>query len=244
MKKIMYLIILTFILPGCEKSSESIDYDKIELQPFIIENYFNDARQLYFDEVLHDSSHVNFNNPAINYIEIDKVLKIIQAVYNSDSPERDTVFDIYQIHAYYCYSFSAITLNVKTDLLEIENLSNGVIPTGETYMDNILNTYNFDSVKTFYSYPDFPWLTIYTQDEYNLIPIEKEFDDLESVLIADFNKACIGDGNTISLIRDNSSATITFSIGQGDCPAGCIYHKYWEFEVSNGVAKFVKAYEN
>ncbi len=35
------------------------------------------------------------------------------------------------------------------------------------------------------------------------------------------------------------NATQYFSIGRGDCPSGCIYRKYWIFEVANGVARFV-----
>ena len=75
-----------------------------------------------------------------------------------------------------------------------------------------------------------------------MIPVENEFADVESIVVAEFNKGCIGDGNTITLTRNEDSAIITFSIGSGDCPAGCIYHKYWEFKVSNGVATFVRTY--
>lgn len=133
---------------------------------------------------------------------------------------------------------------MQTDQPGIINLSNGIFPTGDLDLDTLLNTYHFDSVKTYYSYPNFPWLTIFTKEEYNLIPVENEFEAIESVFIAEFSKVCIGDGNTITLIRNNSSATITFSIGSGDCPAGCIYHKYWEFKVMNGKATFIQTYEN
>ncbi|WP_372647852.1 hypothetical protein [Draconibacterium sp.] len=242
MKKNLLLIILASILTCCEKEEGTIGYDAIELDTYVIENYLYDAKQLYFHEVYQDSTHFNYNDPILDDKEIDKVLKIIQAVYDSHSPERDTVFDVYQIHGYYCYSFNSISLKVKTELSEIQNLSNKIIPTGETSLDNILSTYNFDSVRTAYSYPRFPWLTVYTDDEYNMITVEKEFNYIESVLTAEFNHGCIGDGNTITLTRNNESATIIFSIGSGDCPAGCIYHRYWEFKVSNGIARFIKAY--
>lgn len=242
MKKVLPLIIFALFLLGCEKEDGTIGYDGIELDTYIIENYSYDAKQLYFHEIFQDSTHVNYKNPIIDNNEVNKILKIIQAVYNSDSPERDSVFEIFQIHGYYCYRFNSISLKINTELTEIQNLSDNVIPTGETSLDNILNTYNFDSVKTSNSYPDFPWLTIFTSDEYNMIPIEKEFANIESILIATFNKGCIGDGNTITLTRDVNSAIITFSIGSGDCPAGCIHHKYWEFKVSNGIAKFIRTY--
>lgn len=52
----------------------------------------------------------------------------------------------------------------------------------------------------------------------------------------------IGYGNTISLIRNGDSAVITFSIGRGDCYAGCGYLKCWKFKVLDGIAKFVGTY--
>ncbi len=242
MKKILPFIVFTLLLSNCEKEDKIIDNNDIKLDSYIIENYSGDAKQLYFHEIFQDSTHTNYTNPILDDNEINKILEIIQAVYNSNSPERDTVFDIYDIHGYYCYSFNSISLRVDTGLSEIKNLANNKFPTGETELDNILNTYNFDSVKTSYSYPRFPWLTIYTDDEYNMIPIEKEFSDIESIQIAEFSKGCVGDGNSIELSRGDDSATIIFSIGSGDCPAGCIYHKYWEFSVSNGIAEFVKTY--
>ncbi len=242
MKRIFLLIIIALFLIRCEKKDGTNDNNELKLDSYIIENYSEDAKQLYFHEIFQDSTHANYNNPVLDDHEIKEILEIIQAVYDSDSPERDTVFEIYQIHGYYCYSFSSISLKVDTGKAEIKNLVNNIIPTGETALDNLLNSYNFDSVKTSYSYPRFPWLSIYTGDEYNMIPIAKEFSEIESVQTADFNKGCIGDGNTIELTRNDDSATIIFSIGSGDCPAGCIYHRYWEFKVTGEEAEFIKTY--
>ncbi len=242
MNKIIYILILALVVYSCESDDTLIGYDEIDLKPFIIDNYTRDAKQLYMNEIFHDNNHVNFDNPIIDSKEVNKILKLIQAVYDSNSPESDTVFNLYEIHGYYCYSFNSIGLKVKTELPEIKNLSNEIIPTGNANLDNLLSIYNFESVETAYSYPDFPWLTIYSINEYNMIPLEKEFSDLSSVLIAEFQDGCVGDGNNISLIRSPYSSTITFSIGRGDCPSGCTYHKYWEFNVQNGKAEFVKSY--
>lgn len=244
MKKIIYILILALAAYSCESDDSQIGYDEIDLKPFIIDNYTRDAKQLYMNEIFNNNNHINFEDPIIDTKEVNKILKLIQAVYDSNSPQRDTIFNLYEIHGYYCYSFNSLGLKVKTELPEIKNLSDGIIPTGNDNLDIILSKYNFESVKTSYSYPGFPWLTIYTTNEYNMIPLEKEFSELSSILLAEFNKGCIGDGNNISLIRSPSSATITFSIGSGDCPSGCIYHKYWEFNVQNGKAEFKKSYQN
>lgn len=117
-----------------------------------------------------------------------------------------------------------------------------MIPTGGSALDQLLNKYNFDTANASTIYPTFPMITIYTSDSYNLIPVLKEFSDLASISDADFDTGCIGDGNTITLERMDESATITFSIGSGDCPSGCLYRTHWEFSVSNGVATFIRTY--
>ncbi len=242
MKSYLIALVIALSVFSCDNNHGSIGYEHIELEEFIIDNYYNDALQLYMHELIQQPFNPDYKKSSINKEELVKILKLIQAVYNLNTPERDTIFEKHQIHGYYCYSLNSISLKVNTTLPEIMKLSSGIIPTGESSLDKLLSTYNFDSVRTFYSYPDFPWLTIYTKEQYNMLPVEKEFGKLSSVLVAEFNKGCIGDGSNISIERGNYSATITFSIGKGDCPAGCIYHKHWEFKVSNGIAWFTRTY--
>lgn len=243
MRSLFLFFGIVIILSSCNKDT-TVGYENIELEDYIIDNYSTDAKQLYIHEIYSDSTHPEYYNTEIDYDEVEKMLKIIQAVYNSESPWRDTVFDVYNIHAFYCYSLNSMYLQVDTSLPEIQNLSNNIIPTGEANLDAILNNYNFDSVKTFYSYPDFNWLSIFTKDEYNLLAVENEFENLQSISIAEVGGGCVGDGNQITIERNESSAIIVFSIGWGDCPAGCIHHRYWEFKVENGQAEFIETYNN
>lgn len=245
-KQHQYIIaaLLAFLFSACDGENRSIGYEHINVGDYVMTNYYGDAQQLYFHEVFNNSNHPNYNDPVLDETEVEKILKLIQAVYESNSLERDTVFNYYQIHGYYCYAFNSTFLRVDTQRPEIQKLANGEFITGEPSLDEILSTYQFDSVKLSYSYPSFPWLTVFTKQEYNMLPISKEFQALESVEIAEFNHGCVGGGNSISLTRSDDRAFLTFSIGSGDCPAGCIYHKYWEFIVSNGVASFVRSYEN
>ncbi len=232
------------IVLACEVEKKLNKNDFSEIDSFIANNYSNDAKELYFNEIINNSEHPNYNEPVLDTTEINEILAIIQAVYQSESPQRDTVFEVFNIHTRYCYSFNSIMLKVETGQPAIKNLAKGRIPTGNAELDNILTAFQFDSVKTSYSYPDFPWLTIYSSGEYNMIPVVKEFNELPSIVLADAIIGCVGDGHNISLQRGEVSDKITFSIGWGDCPAGCIYHKYWEFIVENKKAEFVRSYEN
>jgi hypothetical protein len=202
LKTIIFALALATIFTSCENDSTS--QNEIALSDFILENYYEDAKQLYYNEIWTDSSHIRFNNPELDTTEIREVLKIIQAVYNLNSAERDTVFDVYKIHGYYCYSFNSIYLQVNTELPAVQNLANGVIPTGDKEFDNLLSAYALDSVELFYGYSQLNWLVVFTKKEFNLIPVVKQFEMLDAVLFAEFSSGCIGSGNTIFLKRNGN----------------------------------------
>lgn len=246
-----YFLLILITISACEKTQwpdynhDSIDLDLVKLDTFIINNYYIDAKNLYSYEIFHDSTHFNRYNPIPDTSEITKILKIIQTVYDIDSPVTDTIFNFYKIHTRFCFSYNSIYLMVQTDQPEIINLSHGIIPTGNEQLDELLEMYKFDSVRTSYGYPDFPWLTIFSKNEYNLIPIVPKFDKIPSIILTDWERGyCIGEGNTIALQRFQDYAEIIFSIGFGDCPAGCIYHKYWEFHVAESKAIYIGSYED
>lgn len=244
MKKLFSLTVFAFILIlSCNNTDDGVPEEENELEPNTIESYFWDANQLYFEEIIQNNLHSNYNEPILDADEVDKIYRIIQAVYDSDSPQRDTIFDVYRIHKVHCYGLNNIRLRVDTEQGEIQNLAQNVIPTGESTLDNLLTTYGFNTVSTSNSYPQFPWLTVRTDEILNMIPLQKAFDDIESITFAEYEKGCGSwDPLDITLSRDDNSATITFSLGWGDCPSGCMQRKYWEFEVTNGTATFIRTY--
>ena len=137
MKKLNLFIGLLIIILACEKEKNENLNNSFKIDEFISENYTEDAKQLLFREIISDSNHVDFNNPEFNSQEIEDILKIIQAVYNLDSPEKDTVFNIYEIHAFPHYSFNSILLLVDPNAEEIINMINGTLPTGNNKLDSL-----------------------------------------------------------------------------------------------------------
>jgi len=41
-----------------------------------------------------------------------------------------------------------------------------------------------------------------------------------------------GDGNNIEMTEYGTEITLKYSVGWGDCPAGCISRHYWEFRIN------------
>lgn len=239
--KILLTASLLLLLTGCRENMV-MSLDELELSPFITENYTYDARQLYFREILADSTHPDYNNPVIDSLKVDRILKIFQAVYNSGSSESNTVFNHYRIHVFSFFSFSSLQIKVDPELPEIQNLSQAIIPTGEPELDQLLETWHFDSVRSSPWYPDNPWLTLKTCEKYNMLPVAEAFRELRSVTSATICGYVFGDGNDISLTMDGEDAFIIFSTGEGDCPSGCTEHTFWEFAVRDGRARFIKTY--
>ncbi len=238
MKQFAWLLLFLFLLSCDDKLPVA---ELLEIDVYIQEAYFDDAVELYIREILANPKHFNYNNPELDEMELNKILSVFQAVRNLQIPETDTVFNFYNIHALKCNGTKSIVMHVNTEAPEIIRLANGEIPTGNEQLDYLLETYKFDSVHTSYSYPKFAWLSVNTDNTYNLLPIIKEFEKIPSIVLAENNGGCF-DGNNIKLERGNNKTTIDFSIGRGDCPAGCIYRKHWVFEVQYGLARLVKVY--
>lgn len=80
-----------------------VENGAVRSDSFVADEYYEDAKQIYFREVINDKSHPNYDDPILDITKINEILDKIQAVYNSNSPERDTVFDVYEIHTQYCF---------------------------------------------------------------------------------------------------------------------------------------------
>ncbi len=217
---------------------DMFDYNSIELSDFIIDNYYEDAMELYFREIKADSTHPNYNNPIFDTDEIDKIMKIIQVVYNSSSSQRGVVFETYDIHTHPSQEFNTLLVGVDTSATEIKNFIAGNIPTGNDELDSIIVKFHFDCVWVFQIIPT---IIISSSENYNLFPIMKALEKISLIHYAEPNY-CGGDGNNITLNRDINSPKITFSRGYGDCPAGCTSHDYWEFQIIGSRAKFIRKY--
>ncbi len=247
--------ILLLLLASCSKNADKTQQNTVhppDKEPvteesatipgdFIIKNYSSDAVQLYLRELQQNVQHKNYNTPEIDSQHLTSTLKLLQTVYELNTPETKYIFNTRKVHARHCFSTSSILLKVDTTQPEIKQLAARKIPTGNRMLDNILSKYQFDSVRLVYGYPQFNWLTINTTQSLNTIPIVDELKQLPFILTAERNGGCI-DGDDIVLAREQDAVKIIFSEGGGDCPAGCTFRKYWDFRVKNGVAVYLGAH--
>lgn len=225
---------------SCERDPE--DDSKVEVREFIRQEYYDDARQLYYDEFSPKPGHANFNVAEFDEDAISDILRLIQVVYDAGIPERDTVFAEYNIHKYCVSSFNYLTVSVDPTNNAIAKWVENKTITGDVSLDKFISHYDFDQISKSYSYPSFSWVNVKFKKAWNTIKMADDLQEIDGINKVERNQGCVGDGDDITMMRDEHHAILTFSIGRGDCPAGCTYRRHWEFKVKGNMATFLRSY--
>lgn len=158
-------------------------------------------------------------------------LNALLAVHASDSPGRDTVVDILNIHIYPVLPLRSFYVVASASLPWMQQLQQGNIPTGTTAIDELLSAYGI----TLELYDT--WLggsnhlvVFNTAENRNLFALCAQFNAQPGVLYANINSLA-GDGDRITDSIFTDHVNLLYSHGWGDCIAGCGARRYWEFNV-------------
>ncbi|MEO6037208.1 MAG: hypothetical protein ABIQ93_02265, partial [Saprospiraceae bacterium] len=182
-------------------------------------------RQMLGDPAWADSVQI----PADLY---NPVLEALSAVYNAhEFPERDTVTDCLNILAPPSpVSPVAFTLTADSTELWAKKLFLDFFPTGNATVDSILLKYYLKRTGTLSAGQ---YIFMFQADHLlNTVALAALFNGVPGAHAeADFS---IGEGNNIVLDTVADGVTLTYRVGWGDCPAGCIFHRSWTFLVRPG----------
>lgn len=200
-------------------------------------HYLNSAkilalRQMLGDPAWADSVYI----PAALYTPM---LDALSAVYNATQyPERDTVTDCLDIRAF-PFPISPLTLSLVADttLAWAKNLYIGISPTGNATVDDLIMEYQLQKTNSF----QFDKFVFYfqTQEPLNTAALAARFNSVPGAH-ADPD-GFIGDGNDISADTVAGGLQLTYRVGWGNCPAGCISDRRWTFLVKSDCSvSFVK----
>jgi acyl carrier protein len=238
-------IIISFFY-SCDKTKDlSID-NGIKLEPFIVTNYQDDAIQLYIRALYSDTDTLNDSDTEIDSLRIIEILGYIEAVYKTNSTITDTIFNKYKIHSQFCYNYNSLMIKADSNASEIKNLVKGIRPTGNYTLDNLLTSYQFDSVKLNMNSQKFKFLTLYSGKKFNILPLESKFKEIQSIVTIELGHGCLKNYRVRDIILQNDGeyTYLTFIKGFGDCPAGCFYFVNWEYKVRDNKAEFIRRYIN
>ena len=159
-------------------------------------------------------------------------------VYNERHQARDSVADMFRIHAFPASSTHEL-------LVEVDTRTNWTAPwlvgeplTGDARIDALVTTYDLTITKVFSPAPIHTYVILFSERPLDMRALGERFRAIHGVEEADANQFA-GAGNDISGTIEPGVLRLAYSIGFGDCAAGCIGRHFWFFEVhEDGAARY------
>lgn len=199
--------------------------------------YLKDANRLAVRHLLDEAG------PAGREVEIaeepvNELFTALALVHNATKlAARDSVV-AYQIHTKYPPELRELTLSVDSLSPWLQAWRDGRRFTGNDRIDSLLVAYDleFVSYRDLKFFQDAAWLR--SPGPLNLEALAARFEKIGGVLEAHPSPTG-GDGSDITASRAAAHWMLEYSLGFGDCPAGCISRHFWSFRVHpNGLVEF------
>lgn len=245
MQHFYYLIVLICIVLSNTSCTESLIHDfpvevnddYIGLDPKIINNNNNDVidcnvahdiATLYSSDAFVVATQLlqtESNDILISENYQNEALRLLNAVYLSNSPARDSAIVQFNIHDHTATATKSLFMAADESNVWVQNLKNG-LPSGNPIVDNLVSTFDLSI-----EYENF--LNVFViQMPNNVVPahLAQEFSNISGVSYAEV-QPIEGDGNRITVNPQFGYTDITYSYGFGDCYAGCIGRWNWVFRV-------------
>jgi hypothetical protein len=156
--------------------------------------------------------------------EIDEQLSRIRAKYPEVSDIHPAGSGIEQA------LLEVVLIAIDTDSSWTGEWKAGKLHSGEADLDAILTEFNAKKIVPLnLEAANRTWFRIDFAQPLNLVNLAKRIKAASTRIQSVEPNGVFSDGEDISRVMDKSAPVYTFSLGWGDCPAGCIHKHYWEF---------------
>jgi len=171
-------------------------------------------------------------------LPVDTVTKFYESlirVYNATSlAERDSVVSLYDIHAVRAVPdvvLHEVIVAVDTSKTWVHAWREGQRLTGNSEIDGLMQQFDLQLDTYMQSLGASAFVVLCAPDPLNIKALATRFEAIDGVVYAEPN-GWIGWGNDIVTHDFHLDRVILdYSFGWGDCPSGCIYRRYWRFQV-------------
>jgi hypothetical protein len=229
----MKKLLLLFILAGFARQASAQMPSSCNVPATLQTNYDKDVKHLALLRITAQNSPYQ-DSIVIPASYQDTIMKGLAAIYNLTSFQpRDSVFDNYCIHQDISTIYTDIYVGLDTSYAWTHNWQNLNTATGIPALDNLLSTYGFSVV--YYSNFGSPYARLSTSQHINAVPLCDSLDQFGGVNYSEPD-SYMGDGNRVEYHTSGSDRFYDFSVGYGDCPAGCTSRLYFKFKVDAGCA--------
>ena len=175
-------------------------------------------------------------DPAQDSVEIpaDLVRTLYRAlvfVYNATRlPARDMVV-AYDIHTWPQPEVRGVTVVLDPNRPWVQVLLRGERRSGNPDIDRLMETYALELASGVEGSPSIGWwIVLRSRRPLNAAALSRRFAGIDGVAFA-YTPGTIGSGNDITATREREAWQLEYSVGFGDCPAGCIGRHFWTFLV-------------
>jgi hypothetical protein len=163
---------------------------------------------------------------------------LVESLYNAllhvhaseDLDGRDTVVEQHRIHTYPTRSVHEVSVTPEEPPSSwIDAWKAGQRLTGNGAVDRLLREYDLQ-LHEYNVYSQFESARLRSETPLNTLALSDRFEGIGGVKYADPG-GFIGDGNDIEATLSGNFVELGYSVGFGDCPAGCGNRHYWTFRV-------------
>jgi hypothetical protein len=169
---------------------------------------------------------------------VESLFNALTAVHGTSHPARDTVIDVFGIRAFPNPAVFEVMVRVDPAVSWTQSWSAEQALTGNAAVDDLVTRYGI-SVRQYYRWSIGDVALLRTSRPLNMAALAARFATMPGVIWAEPN-GYGGDGNDIRARPENGGWRLEYSVGFGDCPAGCIGRHVWTFAVdSTGAVRYL-----
>ena len=237
-----FLLAAAVILGACDTATaprsvqSSVDDSRV---PAVLRAaYLEDANRLALRDLLANG----FSEVPIPQDAVQPYYNALVLVYNATAlPARDTVVDVYGIHTFGRPGTGSLRLWLSGTEEWIQRLARREVPTGEPSVDTLLARYSLSLGSASVMHDGDVLVTFGPPEPLNIDALAGLFRGIAGVRFAEPNNM-FGDGNDITGSIEGSRVMLEYSVGYGDCPAGCTARRFYHFAVhEDGTVDYVGA---
>lgn len=232
--------VLVIVLAGCDVTAPRTVQSRVDdsrVPADLRAAYLEDASLLALRELIAGGFH-DIRIPADT---VQPYYDALVLVYNATLlPARDTVVDVYRIHTFGQPSIRRLYLLVPDTQQWAQRLAHDSLPTGNAGIDQLLAEYgmSYDHAFVMSSTQEF-LIVLRSTEPLNMPALASRFAEIPGVRAG--QDGLLGDGNNITGTRDDV-LLLDYSVGYGDCPAGCTARRVYHFGVhSDGRVDYLGA---
>jgi hypothetical protein len=179
--------------------------------------------------------------------DVDPPMPLVAGLFNAlervhafTHPARDTVIDVYRIHTFPHPQTRQVMVRVDPAHAWTRAWSGGNTLTGNAAVDSLIVRYEL-TLHRYYLWTIGEVAVLAAGRPLNATALAARFAPITGVVWAEPD-GMGGDGADIRASRSGDGWRLDYSVGYGDCPAGCIQRRTWSFSVSAaGMVRYLGA---